>query len=287
MEKSLWEGCAVSQYFDLNKQISHLAIDKSIMFKHEELGEAEKLLRDTNYRNFVSCSKVNFAEYFEPNLVMYKTATFREWRNYFEMDCRVSQYLMKNLIKFERTINSRLSHVMSEMMENDEFSSFEKNALIQRIQAWQRGVQRLEPHEEIKDPYDGSKTWELIPKMTFGAMKQFLFWIYDKKQNKYFEIVKGYTFLEKPKKAKNKLDELNRLRNNLAHFRPLTIYLIHGSTRYKPKMRRDILDNTYRKEIVDFVFNLSPNKYTLSAKEKIFESSDNYVKIKNSQHNVG
>ena len=58
----------MSQYFDLNKQIVHLAINKSIMFKHAELDEVEKLLRDTNYRNFVSCSKINFAQYFEPNL---------------------------------------------------------------------------------------------------------------------------------------------------------------------------------------------------------------------------
>jgi len=277
----------VSQYLNINKQIVHLAIDKSIMFKHSELDKAEKLLRDTNYRNFVSCSKINFAEFISQNLIMYKTATFKEWLDYFDMDCRVSQHLLDNLIKFERTINSRLSYIISEMMEASELSNFEKNELIQMIQSWQRRVQRLKAHEKIKAPYDGSKTWELIPKMTFGDMKRLLFWLYDYKQDKYFQIVKGYTFLEDLKCTKSRVDEINRLRNNLAHCRPLTIYLTHGPTRYKPKKNNNKLDNRYRKEAVEFVFNLSPSKYVFSAREKIFKSSDNYVKIKNSQHNIG
>ena len=218
---------------------------------------------------------------------MYKTATFRDWRNYFEMDCRCSHHLMKNLIKFERTINSRLSLIISEMMENGDFSNFEKNELIQMIQLWQKRTQRIKGHEQIKDPYDGSKTWELIPKMTFGDMKQLLFWIYDHKQDKYFQIIEGYTFLEEPKRAKDRIDEINRLRNNLAHFRPLTIYLVHGPTKYKPKKRKQRFNNKYRKEVVKFVLTLKNNPQIAVELVEIIKKSNNYIKIKNSQQNVG
>ena len=54
----------MQEYFDLNKQIVHLAIHKSVMF---EL--AEKMLHDSNYRNFVSCSKIKYAELIGDSLV--------------------------------------------------------------------------------------------------------------------------------------------------------------------------------------------------------------------------
>ena len=121
------------EYFDLKRQIVHLAIDKSVMFERSEIDIAEELLRDNNYRNFVSCSKIKFAELIGSNLVMYKTASFKEWKAYFEMDCRVSKHLLGNLIRFERTINSRVSHHISALMSGDQLSSFEKNAVVQII----------------------------------------------------------------------------------------------------------------------------------------------------------
>jgi len=59
----------VREYFDLDKQIVHLAIDKSVMFERAEIDVAEEMLRDNNYRNFVSCSKIKFAELIGGNLV--------------------------------------------------------------------------------------------------------------------------------------------------------------------------------------------------------------------------
>ena len=277
----------MSQYLDINKQIVHLAIDKSIMFKHDELKLAEKILRDNNYRNFVSCSKINFAEFFAPNLIMYKTAPFKEWLDYFDMDCRVSHYLMENLIKFERVINSRLSHLISDMMANGDFTDYEKNEIVQMIQSWQMKMQRVDSCKKIRERYTGQKTWELLPKMTFGVMKNILFWLKEHREDKYLEIVKGYTFLEDLKNARLKFDEINRLRNNLAHFRPLTVFLTHGATSYFPKKRKRVLNNTYRKDAVDFTFNLHSNLKIEKELEEIYKSSDNYVDIKNSQQNAG
>jgi len=277
----------MGQYLNLDQQILHLAIDKSVMFKRSELEVAKKLLNDINYQNFVSCSKIKFAEHFEPNLLMYKTATFKEWHEYFEMDSRCSYYLMENLLKFERTINSRLSHLISKMMENNEFKNFEKNTLIQRIRTWQKKTQRLKSNKKIACPYNGNKTWELIPKMTFGEMKQLLFWFYDHRQDKYLEIVKEWTFLTDMKNVKDRIDEINRLRNSLAHFRPLTIYLTHGSIKYKPVKKDQFLDNTHRTEAVNFIYRYRRSQQIQYELDQIIGSSNNYVKIKNSQHNVG
>jgi len=270
----------MNTYFELEKQVRHLLIYKSMIFSSfEEWEEIEKMLRDNNYRNFVSCSKIKQVEFFEPNLKMYKPATFSEWSDYFEMDCRVSGHLMKNLVKFERTINSRISHYISEMMIKNQFSNFEKNTIIQLIQSSQRRRIGLKPNQKLRRPYTGERTWEFLPKMTFGEMKQVLFWLLDQKKDVYLKVVQGYTFLEKSKYAKDRIDEINRLRNNLAHFRPLNVYITHGNTR-----SGKLLDNQFRKDVVDFIYHLSREKQIGIELEEIFENSDNYVKIKNSQH---
>ena len=270
----------MKQYLDLERQIVHLAIDKSIMFEHTDIEVAKNLLRDHNYRNFVSCSKIKYAELISPKLIMYKTASFKEWRAYFDMDCRLSQHLIGNLIQFERTINSRLSYQISELMEKDQFSNFEKNMIIQLVQSWQRRRFGLKSEQKLKEPYEGNRIWELLPQMTFGEMKQLLFWFLENKQAIYLEIVAGYDFLGKPKTAKDRIDEINRLRNNLVHFRPLNVYITHGNQKRK-------LNNKYRKETVKFVLGLNRNRRRQLELKEILNNSDNYVKIKNNQHYVG
>jgi len=76
-------------YFDLDEQIKHLMIDKSLMIGHRDLERVEQLLVDQSYHHFVNCSKIKQAEFFEPNLKMYKTASLKEWCDYFEMDKRL------------------------------------------------------------------------------------------------------------------------------------------------------------------------------------------------------
>jgi len=266
----------MKQYFDLDKQIVHLAIDKSVMFEHAEIKVAETMLRDYNYRNFVSCSKIKFAELIGSSLVMYKTASFKEWKSYFEMDGRVSKHLMGNLIDFERTINSRVSHHISQLMENNLLSNFERNVIIQIIS------QTKDRRDVNFSQYNGKETWIYVPKMTLGEMKELLFWLFKNKYAIYFEIVKEYMFLHNKSNAKKRFDEINRLRNNLFHFKPINVYITHGSQSNHRK-----LNNKYRKDAVKFILGLNRNRKTQFEVKQIFENSDNYVKIKNSQLDVG
>lgn len=268
------------EYFDLSRQIVHLAIDKSVMFERAEIDIAEELLRDNNYRNFVSCSKIKFAELISDKLIMYKTASFKEWKAYFEMDCRVSKHLMGNLISFEKSINSRVSHHISKLMANNQLTNFEKNAVVQIIQSSQRRRLGLKANQKLRNAYNGERTWEFLPQMTFGEMKQLLIWFFDHKRSIYLEITKGYRFLKNMKYAKERIEEINKLRNNLFHCRPLNVYITHGNSR--PGGRRAI-NNKFRKEAVDFALKLRPNREISVAVRQIFENSDNYTKIKNSQ----
>jgi len=206
---------------------------------------------------------------------MYKTASFKDWRAYFEMDSRVSKHLMGNLIDFERTINSRVSHHISALISGGQLSNFERNAVIQIIS-------QLKDRRDVAfSNYDGNETWYYVPKMTLGEMKELLFWLYDHRRKIYFEIVKEYRFLQNKKWAKVRFDEINRLRNNLFHFRPLNVYITHGNQGWGGK-----LNNKFRKEAVNFICHLNRTQIITHEIKEVFENSDNYVKIKNSQHNV-
>ena len=270
----------MKEYFDLNKQIVHLAIDKSVMFEHAEISAVKEMLYDNNYRNFVSCSKIKYAELIGSDLIMYRTASFKEWKSYFKMDCRISKYLMGNLIDFERTINSRISHQISVLMASNQLSNFERNTIVQIIRSSQRKKLSLKNGQNLVDVYNGQNTWEFITKMTFGEMKQLLFWLFDYQREIYLEIVKGYRFLQSLKCAKKRINEINRMRNNLFHFRPLNVYITHGSSAPNDCT---VLNNKFRKEAVDFVLRLRNEREISLEVKQIFEHSDHYVKIKNSQ----
>ena len=263
------------EYFDLDKQVMHLVIHKSMMVSHSEIDELEVMLRDNNYRNLVSCSKIKLAELIGDYMIMYKTAAFRDWKEYFEMDCRVSKHLMGNLIDFERTINSRVSHHISDLMANDGFSISERNAIIQVIRTSQKRRLGLKPNQRLRNAYDGSRTWEFVAKMTFGEMKQLLFWLHDNKSEIYLEIIKEHSFLKNPNNSKKRIDELNRFRNNLFHFRPLNVYITHGDQR---RGRYRVLNNKFRKDAVKFILRLNQNKAISFEVDEIVLNSDNYIK---------
>ena len=187
------------------------------------------------------------------------------------MDCRVSKHLMGNLIDFERTINSRISSHISSLMAGNQLSNFEKNAVIQIIG-------QIRDRKGVKfSNYDGKETWLYIPKMTMGEMKELLFWLYEHKHEIYHEVVKGYRFLQNKNYAKKRFVEINRLRNNLFHFRPLNVYITHGS------QNKGKLNNKFRKDAVDFIYHLNRNQEIALELKEVFVNSDNYVKIKNSQ----
>ena len=219
----------MSKYLDLQQQIVHLFVDKSVMFEHSELDIAEKLLRDNGYHNFVASSKVKFAEFIDEHLMMYKTIPFKEWQGYFEMDCYVSEHLKSNLTVFERTLNSRISDYVSGLMASGILSNFEKNEIIVKV--------RQNPNRKGVNfsKYNGEKSWFYISEMTFGGMKQLLFWIYDNRRDNYFGIIEGFDFLNK--QVENRIDELNNLRNSLFHNKPTTVYLIKGNISDKKKIK--------------------------------------------------
>jgi len=262
----------MNKYLDLDQQIVHLFVDKSVMFEREEIDVAKKLLRDNNYLNFVSCSKVKFAEFIDEHLMMYKTAEFKEWRAYFDMDCYVSKHLINNLTIFERTINSRVSNYISDLMSKDRLSNYEKNEIISK-------VIRIQDRNDIKfSEYTGNFSWVYISEMSFGEMKQILLWIYNNRKDDYFQIVNGYNFLNN--QVKNRIDELNRLRNNLFHNKPLTVYLTRGKI-YNRKF------NSRRLKAVNWILNLKSHQRLKKEAKDIYFFVEKYIKIKNSLRKVG
>ena len=118
--------------------------------------------------------------------------------------------------------------------------------------------------------------------MTFGEMKQLLFWLNKNDKYLYQKVTEGYSFLQTGKERKNKerINELNHLRNNLFHFRPLNIYLTYGEG------RSQWLQNKDRKLIINSVLNEDYSKDIKCIIGDFYKNSDSFVKIKNSQHNV-
>lgn len=55
----------MKEYLGLDRQVMHLAIDKAVIFELSELENVEVILRDNNYRNLISCSKIKFTELIE------------------------------------------------------------------------------------------------------------------------------------------------------------------------------------------------------------------------------
>jgi len=251
----------MEDYFNLTKQIRHLVIDKSVMVSFKELGEIKKILRDNSYHYFVNCSKIKQAEFFEPNLLMYKTALFEEWCGYFEMDRKARKHIVNNLLDFELTINSRVVNYISQLMSSKNLTDYERNEIILI-------VSQMRNRSEVDfSSYKGQKSWYFISKMTFGEMKRLVFWLYEVRRDFYFEVVEGYPFLNKD--VKKRFDELNRLRNNLFHLTPLSIYLTER-------------DHKRRKKIVKLVSKLSTSQEMKKVINEICFYADNYVKIKNS-----
>jgi len=164
-----------NEYFDLDLQLRYLVIDKSMMVAKEDFGKIKATLKNNNYHNWVTASKIKFAEPVGSKWIMYKTAYFDEWQTYFEMDKRVSKHLRDNLLDFERTLNNRISHYLSEIIANNGFTEYEKNEIIQIIQSAQRRKLKLKNHQKLRHPYIGERTWEYVPKLMFGDMKQLLF----------------------------------------------------------------------------------------------------------------
>jgi hypothetical protein len=249
----------------LDEQIKHLDENKSVIFTDSV--NAKRYLLDKNYYNVVSCGKVKFADEIKDNRHVYSKHNFEEWQNYFEEDCLVSEYLMGNMIDFERTINSRVAYYVSELIEKNLLKPVKRNEIIVQIKK-----------AEIKTlpDYAGKETWKYITKMTFGETKEILIWLFESQRSVFNKIVMGYDYL-RTGNVKQNFSNIVGLRNTLFHFTPLNVYLSFAK-RYDGSY-----DNSYRKKTINFIFKLNPDVENKKILTQIFENSDKFVKIKNSQ----
>ena len=232
---------------------------------------ARKFLQDNNYYTVVACGKVKFAVGMNDKKFEYRETDFDEWVEYLSKDREVSEYLKTMLIRIERILNSRLSHYLSEELESTSFTPAQKGALKQKIKSARKCK-----------GYLGYESWKYIPTMTFGEMKKLLFWLNVHDKEGYQEITNGFDFIQtkNPMRNKNRIDELNHLRNNLVHFRPLNIYLTYGES---DKTR---LQNRDRKTIIRAVLSVYYSFEVWRIIEDICVNSDKFIKIKNSQPKV-
>jgi len=263
----------MKKFKKLDEQIKRLENHKKIVVGNHR--RARNDLYDGNYYNVISCSKIKFVQTIENNDHQYSESEFKEWMAYFRMDCKVSEYLMKNMLNFERIINSRVAYQISKLIEHENLTDHERNEIFQLINGSTVWKQQRE--------YDGREAWIYITKMTFGEMKQLLFWLLENRIIVYAKIVFDFPYLQltKSNKApaiKSKINELNNLRNCLFHFTPLTIYVTYG------KGGKGKLKNGSRKRAVSWIFNLNLDLQLQKHLQEIFISSDRFIKIKNSQY---
>jgi len=250
-------------FLTLENQCTNLKNNKSIVISDAE--KAENILLETNYFNLISCSKVKFAKGLSVNGDhIYAESPFEEWVSYFDKDCKVSEYLMQNMIRLERSLNSRLAYYLSELIESEILLEDEFENLKRVIQG---------ENSFTRNPYNGKLTWIFISKKTFGELRHILKYLF---KNGYrdvvFKVVDGYSFLENhPLK---RIDELVNLRNSIFHFRLLSIYLVHG------KFSCNFSQYNLRKKIVEEVFFQNPCVNTKPLMIEIFNSAKVFIGIK-------
>ncbi|MCL1990452.1 MAG: Abi family protein [Defluviitaleaceae bacterium] len=188
--------------------------DKGVIIENEQL--VKEVLLKSNYYHLTTCGKVKFAKSKGMDgKYIYEPSLFEDWVSYFELDCRLSEHLMINFIRFERGINAKTAYYVSELIESNTLTADKKNELKQKIKSAKKCFD-----------YNLKQTWQYIPKMTFGELVYLLVWISKNEREIYLKIISDWDFLKK----ENRLYEINHLRNNaLLHPRPLNIYLIYGN----------------------------------------------------------
>jgi len=222
-----------------------------------------QLLRDSNYINLVSCSKVKFASgRFTSGQYQYNPSQFKDWVKYYRQDCSVSKHLMNNLLDFEKTINSRTAYYVSELLESSNLTIIEEASLKDTIKG-----------HKNRTKYDGEKTWEHIAQKTFGELRYIIKWLWINKQKDVLNnIFEDYEFFDNH--LMRKLDEIVNLRNNIFHFRPLNIYLVYG-TKTKNHSNYHL-----RTEVVKEIFFQRANKVVKGNLVEIFENTKKFNGIK-------
>ena len=253
----------------LDEQCEHLKKSKLVNIENSE--DAKKVLLDANYYNIITCGKVRFAEDVVNREHIYEKSDFTEWEDYYKNDKALSNHLRSNVLNFELVLNSRTAYFISELMETNNSNNNEKESIKQIIKA-SKNVAGVDYTK-----YIGYETWTFITKMTFGDTKKLVFWLLENKFDVYEKVIKGYTFLDVQNvtKAKNRLNELNNLRNSLFHFTPLSIYLVYG------KKIKNKLNNSEKIKVTNWVYRLGGNQRYLNVLDNVIYHSKRFIKIKN------
>lgn len=251
------------------QQITHLQTNKLIHFNDLKL--SKKLLIDNNYYNVISCGKVRFATGVNDNFHTYDESNFNDWIAYFELDRKISNHLMQNILKLELVINSRTAHYVAELMETAKLTEFENEAIMQIIKA------RKEVAGINFKNYNGFETWTFITKMMFNDMKKLVFWLLENKYDYFLKIVDGYTFLQTDDHymIRRRLNEIHNLRNSLFHFTPLNIYLVYGKE-IKGRLRND-----EKIKVAVWLYRLGGNQKGMVDLKAIIGHTKRFIRIKN------
>ena len=258
----------------LDEQVDYLQQEKLVQIQDSTW--ARKVLFDNNYYNLISCSKIKFAKGIEFGKHEYEKTDFNEWVDYFEKDCELSEHLRRNILNFERTINSRVAYHISELMETGVATECEQEMIKHLIQT-SKNVDGIKFFS-----YEDKETWTYITKMMFGDMKKLVFWLLENKRSFYSKIIEGYPFLgitdaeskSRVRIVRSRLNEINNLRNKLFHFTPSNIYLVYG------KNSCGQLNNVEKRKVVRWVYRLGGNQNGRPELDQICQYSRNFVKMK-------
>jgi len=248
-------------FLTLDAQCKHLIINKKIIINSQN--QATDILLNNNYFNIISCSKIKFAKSINQNKNhIYNQTNFNEWTDFFDDDCKLSEHLMTCLIRMERKLNSRTAFYISELLESKNLPERDSRRLIRKIQG----------HSNYSN-YDGKRTWEHITKKTFNELRNILKWLWNNNQRKVIrKIINDFKFLHS--NFLERLDELVNLRNSIFHFKPLSIYLVHGNS------GSDFSQYNVRKKVVEIVFYQNNCDSTKTVMVDIFRATKNFIGIK-------
>jgi len=227
--------------------------------------KTKDILLETNYYNLVSCSKVKFAKAINTNGEhVYNASNFNDWISYYQNDCKVSEYLMRNLLRLERSLNSRTAYYLGEIIDSNTLTTVQFNDL--------KGVIQGEVNPNARR-YIGDKTWIWVSGKTFGSLKRLIEWLWDNGfRHIVRKIINGYRFLQNyPMRT---FDELVNLRNSIFHFRPLSVYLVYG------KRNRDYARFTIRRTVVEDVFFQNPCSFIRPLMNEILNNASCFKDIK-------
>ena len=252
---------AIKKFLTLEGQVEKLR-NKNVVIDDTDI---EKILCDNNYYNLVSCSKIKFATERNPDgSYIYPPSNFTDWLLYFDIDCTLVGDIMKNILHFERVVNSRTAYYVSELLHSGTLCNKSIDTLNDAIAG------RLNSTH-----YQGNEPWKHIAHKTFGELRQIIKWLWrNNKRDIVRKIFANYPFLKN--NTLNILDEIVNLRNSVFHFVPISIYLTYDKSQYN-----------IRKKVIEYMYFENPAHISKNDMVEIFRETKKFVTIKKQPISIG